>query len=58
MAWRSHGATNMELVQNMYKNGLIKSEEVNETYNTYFFLLICSKTRKHTHTGLVNLVTY
>eukprot|EP00088_Acartia_fossae_P036909 TRINITY_DN38108_c0_g1_i13.p1 TRINITY_DN38108_c0_g1~~TRINITY_DN38108_c0_g1_i13.p1 ORF type:complete len:230 (-),score=21.49 TRINITY_DN38108_c0_g1_i13:304-993(-) len=28
MAWRSHGASNMELVQNMFKNGLIKSDEV------------------------------
>jgi len=28
MAWRSHGSSNAELVQNMYKNGLVKSQEV------------------------------
>ncbi|KAF2758169.1 protein-L-isoaspartate O-methyltransferase [Pseudovirgaria hyperparasitica] len=30
MAWRSHGATNQELVENLAKNGLIKSASVKQ----------------------------
>ncbi|KAI8445521.1 protein-L-isoaspartate O-methyltransferase [Phakopsora pachyrhizi] len=30
MAWRSHGATNSELVQNLAKNGLINSQRVQD----------------------------
>lgn len=30
MAWRSHGTDNKSLVENLYKNGIIKSNKVKE----------------------------
>ena len=35
MAWRCHGNTNLELVQNMYKAQLIKSDEVCLIHKTF-----------------------
>ncbi|MBW0531686.1 hypothetical protein O181_071401 [Austropuccinia psidii MF-1] len=33
MAWRSHGSTNSELIQNLFNNGLMKSARVIEAMN-------------------------
>ena len=30
MAWRSHGTDNKSLVENLYKNGIVKSNKVKE----------------------------
>jgi hypothetical protein len=32
MAWRSHGATNKELIENLYTNKLIKDVRVKEAF--------------------------
>ena len=43
MAWRSSGSTNLELIQNLKKNGLIKSAKVEKAMSTVDRANYCSK---------------